>query len=275
MWILGSATLAPPCLATAWLLGTWAAEILGRAPSRVEDVVAAGAATTGALVALWYGVTALMLLLADLLLPSRFTRPAAGRLRAVVGRVGAPVLRRAAVVGVGAGLALAGLPAAAGALDPPAPASPSAPPWSDDAVPLDLRPGLVPLERDLARDRPGDPDATDAGTSPSTARSPAPVPPLAADEPAVGTERPPAAGPDTVRAEVVRSGPADAGTATVGHHVVRPGDSLWAIAATHLGGCATPSEVAAEWPRWYQTNRTVIGADPDLIHPGQTLLAPD
>ena len=53
--------------------------------------------------------------------------------------------------------------------------------------------------------------------------------------------------------------------------VVRPGDSLWAIAATRLGPQATPALVAATWPRWYAANRAVIGADPDLIRPGQLL----
>jgi nucleoid-associated protein YgaU len=46
--------------------------------------------------------------------------------------------------------------------------------------------------------------------------------------------------------------------------VVRPGDTLWAIA----GG--RPEQVR----RWYRTNRAVIGADPDLILPGQRLTAP-
>jgi nucleoid-associated protein YgaU len=46
---------------------------------------------------------------------------------------------------------------------------------------------------------------------------------------------------------------------------------LWAIAATRLGPQATPALVAANWPRWYAANRAVIGADPDLIRPGQLL----
>lgn len=55
---------------------------------------------------------------------------------------------------------------------------------------------------------------------------------------------------------------------------VRSGDSLWSIARAALGADASDAQVAAEWPRWYAANRSVIGADPDLIRPGQVLVAP-
>jgi nucleoid-associated protein YgaU len=55
---------------------------------------------------------------------------------------------------------------------------------------------------------------------------------------------------------------------------VQRGDTLWSIAAAHLGPQATTADVAAEWPRWYQANRSVIGDDPDLILPGQQLTPP-
>jgi nucleoid-associated protein YgaU len=57
--------------------------------------------------------------------------------------------------------------------------------------------------------------------------------------------------------------------------VVRAGDSLWTIAATRLGRGVPAHRVAAEWPRWWAANRTLIGSDPDLIHPGQRLQPPD
>jgi len=56
--------------------------------------------------------------------------------------------------------------------------------------------------------------------------------------------------------------------------VVRRGDSLWGIAARQLGADARPAAIAAQWPRWYAANRHVIGADPDVIHPGQRLRPP-
>lgn len=55
---------------------------------------------------------------------------------------------------------------------------------------------------------------------------------------------------------------------------VRPGDSLWRIAAAHLGRAPSAARVAAAWPRWFGANRAVIGADPDLLLPGEVLHAP-
>jgi hypothetical protein len=56
--------------------------------------------------------------------------------------------------------------------------------------------------------------------------------------------------------------------------VIRQGDTLWQIAARQLGLGAGEAEVAAEWPRWYAANRSVIGDDPGLIIPGTVLHAP-
>lgn len=56
---------------------------------------------------------------------------------------------------------------------------------------------------------------------------------------------------------------------------VRPGDTLWSIAAHSLGATASPDQVAASWPRWYAANRQLIGPDPSLIHPGEHLVPPD
>lgn len=56
--------------------------------------------------------------------------------------------------------------------------------------------------------------------------------------------------------------------------VVRPGDSLWSIAADELGPHAPAPAVAARWPAWWAANRSVVGDDPALIHPGQRLRPP-
>jgi nucleoid-associated protein YgaU len=61
----------------------------------------------------------------------------------------------------------------------------------------------------------------------------------------------------------------------VGAVVVRRGDSLWDLAARHLGPDASAADVAAAWPRWYAANRHVIGPDPDLLLPGQRLVPPE
>ncbi|MFW5474626.1 LysM peptidoglycan-binding domain-containing protein [Knoellia sp. CPCC 206450] len=57
--------------------------------------------------------------------------------------------------------------------------------------------------------------------------------------------------------------------------VVHRGDTLWSIAAAHLGPDADDAEVARAWPRWFEANRDVIGHDPDLLLPGQVLRVPD
>jgi hypothetical protein len=55
---------------------------------------------------------------------------------------------------------------------------------------------------------------------------------------------------------------------------VRRGDTLWSIAARHLGPAATDVEIARAWPAWWQANRDLIGDDPNLIRPGQLLQVP-
>jgi nucleoid-associated protein YgaU len=56
--------------------------------------------------------------------------------------------------------------------------------------------------------------------------------------------------------------------------VVRAGDTLWSIAARHLGPGASGTSITAAWHAWYAANHTVIGPNPSLIHPGQRLLVP-
>lgn len=55
--------------------------------------------------------------------------------------------------------------------------------------------------------------------------------------------------------------------------VVHRGDTLWSIAATHLGPQASDLEIARAWPQWYAANASTIGEDPHLLLPG-TLLRP-
>jgi hypothetical protein len=71
-----------------------------------------------------------------------------------------------------------------------------------------------------------------------------------------------------------RDAAADAASAAARAVVVRPGDSLWSISEERLGPKATPQQIASWAERIYALNRTRIGADPDLIFPGQKLLVP-
>ncbi|MCL8024955.1 LysM peptidoglycan-binding domain-containing protein [Nocardioides bruguierae] len=69
-----------------------------------------------------------------------------------------------------------------------------------------------------------------------------------------------------------RARPAPSGT-----HLVRTGDCLWDIAEAHLrrGGDAHDDvAVAAYVARLHAANRAEIGADPDLVLPGQVLVLP-
>lgn len=55
---------------------------------------------------------------------------------------------------------------------------------------------------------------------------------------------------------------------------VSPGDSLWSLAEQSLPPHATPAQVERRWREIYAANRGVVGADPDLIRPGQRLALP-
>jgi nucleoid-associated protein YgaU len=55
---------------------------------------------------------------------------------------------------------------------------------------------------------------------------------------------------------------------------VQAGDTLWDIAARHLGPGVSDLDIALQWPRWYEANRSVIGQDPDALLPGQILQPP-
>lgn len=62
-----------------------------------------------------------------------------------------------------------------------------------------------------------------------------------------------------------------AGGATVR---VLPGDTLWELAEDELGADARPEDVERRWREIYAANRDLVGADPDLIRPGQRLTLP-
>lgn len=73
------------------------------------------------------------------------------------------------------------------------------------------------------------------------------------------------------RAETVRNAAPGPSPSAV---TVLAGDTLWDIAAHHLGPGASDVEIALQWPRWYEANRTLIGQSPDVLLPGQILQPP-
>lgn len=56
--------------------------------------------------------------------------------------------------------------------------------------------------------------------------------------------------------------------------LVRPGDSLWSLAARDLPATSPAALVTARWHAIYAANHSLIGPDPDVIVPGQRLRLP-
>ncbi len=55
---------------------------------------------------------------------------------------------------------------------------------------------------------------------------------------------------------------------------VRPGDTLWSLAAHDLPADSPDAGIAARWHAIYAANRSLIGPDPDVIVPGLRLRLP-
>lgn len=55
---------------------------------------------------------------------------------------------------------------------------------------------------------------------------------------------------------------------------VRPGDTLWWLAAGRLPASSSPAAVDRAWRRLYAANETTVGPDPDLLIPGTRLRVP-
>lgn len=113
---------------------------------------------------------------------------------------------------------------------------------------------------------------TPSSTSASAPSIPAPGWPT--DGPPTGSPTAPAPPARTGPGGTTTPTPPTAGPARNRPVVVRPGDSLWLIAARRLGPAATTTQISAQWPRWYAANRARIGSDPDVIHPGEALQPP-
>lgn len=240
-------------------------------PARFESHLELGAVVVGAVAAGWVAVSCALAL-------GCLAVRAGGRTWAVgerlVARHAPAVVRRTARIGVtvavGTGLVLGGGTAQADegrAEDRSAVV----------AVDLGWRASVPPTAPATAG--PG-PDAATEGAPPQTPGHPAPAPTDAPTVPApgaTGTSTPPAdrSAPALPPAErdaaltVTREVPAT-GTEVV----VLRGDTLWGIAARSLPADATDADVAAAVARWHSANVAVIGDDPDLIRPGQVLVAP-
>jgi len=250
-------------LAAAVPLATWLWSVVsdagslavGGTPLRPDEVLVAGAASAALTGTAWLALGVVLELAA--LVPGVVGR-AAVRITealtpALLRRAAGAVLGIGLVAGLAPGAAVASSPVRVAAGSPlPDPGFSPAPP---SAVPLP-DPGWLPSPEVVARAGPAAQSANaaiGAGWVPSR--------PVVRTHPDLGVLNP-----------VPRPGPEDE---RPGHVVVHRGDSLWAIAARHLGRDASDAEIAQAWPAWFDANRDVIGDDPDVLRPGQVLRPPE
>ena len=281
--LLRSATAAAAAvgLSAAGLWAFWLAgagsltAVRASGPDAAEDLLVLGAAGVGAVLLAWLGL--------GVTLSALSAAPGAvGRLATVAAEHVAPAaVRRLTAAVLGAAIATAAAPAAHA--DSPFPAPPLTTTTSQTAPAPDPAFGSPCERRSSTRSRiPGPrrgrrdrPRPRLRGRPPDRPRHdvhPRPVhhdhSPRPHRRPPRETRTPPALGP---LGPAPRTPSRSSGARNV---TVARGDSLWAIAARHLGPQATRRQVAHEWPRWYAANRKVIGPDPNLIRVGQVLTAP-
>ena len=265
----GSLLLCAGGLRLCWMLAAGPLEaIQASGPDAPDDLIVVGTAAVGSVLLAWLGLGVMLAALAAA--PGALGRMA-GKASA---RVTPAVMRRAAAVLLGTALAttVTSLAHASAPQPLPSPHTKSSqaegPPVPDPAFRVTTRQlvaaggapepgGSVPPSTTVTAPDPG----FGAGAPTPTPTSPAASRPMNSPPTAPGLG-PLGAAPHT---------PSSTASGTV--TVVR-GDTLWAIAARHLGPHASPLQVAREWPRWYAVNRTVIGPNPNLIHVGQVLTVP-
>ncbi|MET4061176.1 nucleoid-associated protein YgaU [Arthrobacter sp. UYP6] len=247
------------CAAAAAIL-VWAglatrpnfATLLHGTVSSLQQLAGFAAAAAGVALALWW-CTALILALASAALQKAghaAAAAAAGALApAFMKRIAATIIGLNLVTGIGAAQAAETFPAAG------PPQSLSVLQQPTDAV---VHPQWEPT--DTLR-TPGNPLPEIPGMSGAGAEQ-------AADPPSPQWKPRAQQSADNV---FIRPGRSDA----VSQRAVREGDSLWSLAAEQLGPQASDAEIAAQWPRWYERNRAVIGDQPNLILPGQVLEIPE
>ena len=305
--VVATAGLLLAALVTAVFVGMardTGQRLISPLPAVPADVLACALAIAGALLTTWFGFGVVAAALS--VLPGavgRMAQVVADRVAPAAVRRGVAFLLGTALVTSFAAGAAVGSPLSpgqtgsgagvAGTTHVIAPGPDLRPESATDAPDPSLRPTGATSSTRIAGPRPN------AGPTPRAAPT-ASAAPTPSSHPTPGT-----AGPSTIRTTPSTSGPSNLPTtkgsaglgplgpssprpsfAAADRHgtaalpsrtesvVVRGGDTLWDIAAAHLGSGATNVAVAAEWQRWYAVNADLIGGDPDLIRPGQRLVAP-
>jgi resuscitation-promoting factor RpfA len=247
--------------------------VLRPGPASLDQALAATAGSVALVLVVWLLIALLLSLLAAL----GSGTSALGLAVANLARLVAPMILRNAVAGV-LGVAIAAAPAAADAVHP-APTAGQSRTTAQTAQRLsadqELSPAWIP-----ARDQP--PASTTAVATRGSTPPPGPTDrrsEIRADPellPGWIPSRPPAASVAKTTAELAPVAPAARARVEPDDEVVvRRGETLWDIAARHLGTGATDGEIAVEWPHWFTANRAVIGPNPDHLVPGERLRAPE
>ncbi|WP_285726278.1 LysM peptidoglycan-binding domain-containing protein [Psychromicrobium xiongbiense] len=239
----------------------------------LADVVAAIAIVSGLAVTLWW-VLSLIVSLSWAIAAKRHP----GRSPRVV-RIAPTSMQRTVAVLVGLQLALA--PSAQAGI--PTLAAPTSPAWTASSSDSSSYPlwkpspsgGTDPSWHLAPQANPSPSWKPSPGEASSPARPASPsTPPKADTNPAVGASPLWQPSAPATTPGLLAPAPQRPVIGAEQSHVVRPGDSLWSIAARALGPLADDAEIARAWPLWYALNRSVIGEDAHLIQPGQILLAP-
>ncbi|MDQ0673479.1 hypothetical protein QFZ36_001040 [Pseudarthrobacter siccitolerans] len=243
----------------AGLLEQWQKSGVGRQGLQAEDLLAAAAAVSGALLVGWW-------FLSLLLAGASTVLDRMGKIRAAAAtrRLSPAFMQRLVLAALSVQL-VAGPAAHADTAGP-------GPEWA----PTQQRVSTAPADPGTGTGSAGPEDGGDS-TDPRIAHQPLEEA-LKDNAAAPSTVEPgwqpaaPVVSPGLLVAPASRSvDSAGMGAASV---TVLSGDTLWDIAASAIGPGATDMEVALEWPRWFEANRAIIGQNPDALLPGQILQPP-
>lgn len=227
------------------MLEHWRMSSARRQSLHLEDVLGGVSAAIGTLMVMWWLASALLAVASAGLYSGGHARAAAA-----VGKASPAFMRRLAFAALGLQLA-AGTAAAHADVSPFAPVGISAE-WAPAAQ---QAAGARNLGLAQSTGTPGSLKGTDQ-VQPQWK----PTPPLS--------------NPRLVTAPPLRAEPRGVPPETAAEVTVLAGDSLWSIAAHALGPEASDVDIALEWPRWFEANRTAIGDNPDMLLPGQILHPP-
>lgn len=273
--LLGALGLSAAGGAALWLGGTYLAGLLqtSGATTGIDALITATILGAGLILGAWYTLSALV---TACCLGARLTGLVWAGGETWVRRQGAPAMRRLLGGSAGAVLLAGSMlsPAYAGNTEDLAGAEPS-------TVPLTWAPTSGSGAGDEG-DEQAPPDQTSPEQPPPEQAPPEQGPPEQApsDEAPTEPDRPEESSAEDNRTEPTTAQPTPTSDDTASSRpsgervLVKPGDTLWSIAADDLGPNTTEAQIAELWPRWYRVNAEII-SDPDLIHPGQELTAPE